>query len=128
MENNWMKILVFTLLALVLGFILGRVTGKQPCSHHQMMHQDKCSAMDNAGHKMMWIDEDGRKTVKIEKHIEMDGDGEFDENHTKVKAVIEGIEHSDFEGDSSFTIGKANVKLSRRNGEMKVEVSVEDED
>lgn len=127
MENNWMKILVFTVLALVLGFILGRVTGNQSCSHHPMMHKDKCSAMDNAGNKMMWIDEDGRKMVKVEKRIEMDGDGESDDNHAKIKAVIEGIEHSNFEGDSSFTIGKANVTLSRRDGEMKVEVSVEDE-
>ena len=133
MDNQWVKILVFSILSIVLGFILGRVTGHQG-GHGRMcgpMHcspDAKCDGPRHEMKKMMWIDEDGNeKVIEIEdEHVRMHGEFDSEDGHVSVKSIIKGIEASDFEGDSTFTIGKAKVQLSRHDGEMKVEVEIED--
>ncbi|NQV52513.1 MAG: hypothetical protein HQ500_04985 [Flavobacteriales bacterium] len=126
MDNQWIKILVFTILALVLGFILGRVTGHHDGHPSKMMFKGHGGEMDHSVEKMVWMDEDGHKVVKIKKgNLEVDGDFEAGEGRAKVHAIIEGIEDSEFEGDSTFTVGRAKIQLSRKDGEMQVEVNID---
>lgn len=129
MDNQWIKILVFTLLSLVLGFILGRVTGHRECHRPEMMFKGHGGPMEHSAEKMVWIDDDGHKVVKIKKgNLEVDGDFEMGEGQAKVHAIIEGIEDSEFEGDSTFTVGRATIQLSRKDVEMQVEVNIDDKD
>ena len=59
MKGNWTQILVFTILALVLGFVLGRVTG--PRGHHGGKHMEKRIIKKHMGdgEHMVWHDEEG---------------------------------------------------------------------
>jgi hypothetical protein len=120
MKEEWLKILVFSILFLVLGFVLGRVTGH--CPHPakpEMMHPGS-----DRGH-IEWHGKDGKKRViEFKKEV----DGENPAAHDEIHAVVKGIEASDFEGDSTFQVGKANIHISKHGEEMNVEVNIEDRD
>jgi len=81
-------------------------------------------------HKMIWKSDDGKENaIEIEDgKIKMEGDFELGNGKGHIRSVIKGIEDSEFEGDSTFQIGKARVELSRKNGEMNVNVTMEKED
>jgi hypothetical protein len=65
MENfnkNWLIILLIAVVFLILGFLLGRVTG-----HHHGMHGQWMEMRHGRGNKMMHMDEDGGNvTIKID--------------------------------------------------------------
>jgi hypothetical protein len=132
MDNNWVKILVFSILSIVLGFILGRVTSPShgcdmsECERRgnhdgQQMHNE---------HKILWKSDDGKeRVIEVENgEVKMEGEFEIGGGKRQIRSVIKGIEDSEFEGDSTFHIGKAKVELSRKNGEMNVNVTMEKED
>ena len=130
MENNWLRILVFSILSIVLGFILGRVTfPSHGCDMSQCERKGDNEQMHKE-HKMIWKSDDGKENaIEIEDgKIKMEGDFELGNGKGHIRSVIKGIEDSEFEGDSTFQIGKARVELSRKNGEMNVNVTMEKED
>jgi hypothetical protein len=110
MKSNWTQILVFTILALVLGFILGRVTGKP--AHKRMEKRMMMKHMDGKHHDMEWNETHSK--------------GKVFKGEDKVKVVVESLEDSDFEGDTTVTIPGGEIRISRTAGEMEVQVEVEE--
>lgn len=108
MDNTWIKILVFTILAVVLGFILGRVTGGHHGPHHRGSHE--CAP--EKAHQGIWIDKEGTQI-----RIQTDD----------VSDIVDDIEESDFEGDTTITAGGASIKINKDGGEIKVNVEMEDD-
>ena len=81
-------------------------------------------------HKMIWKSDDGKeRVIEIEDgNLKMEGEFELGGGKGQIRSVIKGIEDSEFEGDSTFQIGKAKVELSRKNGEMNVNITMDKED
>jgi len=131
MDNTWTRILVFVILSLILGFILGRVTAPHSHSHFgEHPHMEKKIHVIKGGEAdetMVWTDDEGKKVVIEKEMIDASGSFEFKEGEAKIHSIIKGIENSKFEGDSTFQIGKTKVELSRKNGEMQVEVTIDEE-
>ncbi|MDA0972167.1 MAG: hypothetical protein O2867_00390 [Bacteroidetes bacterium] len=113
MKSNWTQILVFTILALVLGFVLGRITGG-PISHHGDMEHRIIKKHGGDGEHMVWHSEDERDMIFIE------GDEEA------LKVTVEALESSGFEGDT--LIDGANISITRDGDELHLEVKKEVKD
>lgn len=107
MKGNWTQILVFTILALVLGFVLGRITGG-PSSHHGDMEHRMIKKHLGGEEHMVWHSEDERDMIFIE------GDEEA------LTVTVEALESSGFEGDT--LIDGANISITRDGDELHVEV------
>lgn len=110
MKGNWTQILVFTILALVLGFVLGRITGDSSSHHGEMDHRIIKKHMAD-GEQMVWHSEDDGEMVFIEE------DGEA------ITVAVEALESSGFEGDT--IIDGANISITRDGDEVQVEVKKE---
>jgi len=117
MDNQWTKILLFSILSLVLGFILGKVTSSQRGCHRNAhgMHTEMHEGEKKSVRTIMWKSDDH----------ENEAEGE-------IEAIIEDVEDSDFEGDTVIKVEGANISISKENGELKVNaninVEVEDEE
>lgn len=110
MKGNWTQILVFTVLSLILGFVLGRVTGK---GHHgEQMEKRIIKHRMGGDEHMVWNDNDGM-TERV--FIEEDEDA--------MRVSIEALEGFGFEGDT--IIDGANVNITRDGEEVRVEVKKE---
>ena len=112
MKGNWTQILVFTVLSLILGFVLGRVTG--PKGHHgDRMEKRIIKKHMGDGEHMVWHDEDGGE-MEI-----MISEGGVEE----MQKAIQALEESGFEGDT--LIEGANVNITRDGDEVSVNVRKE---
>ena len=111
MKSNWTQILVFTILALVLGFIMGRVTGGP--GHKKMEKRMMMKHMEGEHPDMEWK--------------EGGAHGMLFKGEDNVKVVVESLEDSDFEGDTTIVIPSGEIKISRSNGEMEVQVEMEED-
>ena len=98
MNSNTIIVLVAAAFAMI-GFILGRVT-----SH-------------SAGHPMPPM-------VKEMRTMKVIGDG--GEVASDIQVVIKQFEDADFDGDTSFSIPGGRIQLNKVNGEMQVEVEMEE--
>ena len=98
MNSNTIIVLVAAAFAMI-GFILGRVT-----SH-------------SAGHPMPPM-------VKEMRTMKVIGDG--GEVASDIQVVIKQFEDADFDGDTSFSIPGGRIQLNTVNGEMQVEVEMEE--
>jgi hypothetical protein len=108
--KNWTQILVFVILSLILGFILGRVTGNKehhPGIHKKVMHLGD----DHERHEIRWHDKDGGTLMIIE------------EDEDEMTLIVEGLESVGFEGDT--IIDGANINITRDGDEVRVEVKKE---
>ena len=98
MNSNTTIVLVAAAFAMI-GFILGRVTS-QP-----------------AGHPMPPMVKEMR-TMKVL--------GDEGEVASDIQVVIKKFEDADFDGDTSFSIPGGRIQLNTVNGEMQVEVEMEE--
>ena len=98
MNSNTTIVLVAAAFAMI-GFILGRVT-----SHP-------------AGHSLPPM-------VKEMRTMKVIGDG--GEVSSDIQVVIKAFEDGDFDGDTSFSIPGGRIHMNQVNGEMQVEVEVEE--
>ena len=98
MNSNTTIVLVAAAFSMI-GFILGRVTS-QP-----------------AGHPMPPM-------VKEMRTMKVIGDG--GEVSSDIQVVIKAFEEGDFDGDTSFSIPGGRIQLNEVNGEMQVEVEMEE--
>jgi hypothetical protein len=110
MKGNWTQILVFTILALALGFVLGRITGGSSSHHGKMEHRIIKKHIGDGEH-MVWHSEDDGEMIFIEE------DGEA------ITLAVEALESSGFEGDT--IIDGANISITRDGDEVQVEVKKE---
>lgn len=107
MKNNWTQILVFGIIFLILGFLLGRITGKKPqMEKHRIMMSDG---------ENMWVDKHGDHMIM------MDGDG------GEEMIIVKELENSNFEGDTTIAIEGGEIKISKKGDEMNVEVELSEE-
>ena len=123
MNTNWTKILLFSLLALALGFIIGMMCrshcyGSGHCGkdgYHQTAGcgsgSSCCKGDDHYGGSSC------HRGGKRDHHDKGHGDGEAHE-------AIERIKASDFQGDTTVAIEGGTVKIHREGDEMKVEVEM----
>ena len=114
MKGNWTQILVFTILALVLGFVLGRVTG--PRGHHGGKHMEKRIIKKHMGdgEHMVWHDEEGGEMEIIVEEVN---------GAEEMTVTVTDLEESGFEGDT--IINGANINITRDGDEVRVEVKKE---
>lgn len=98
MKSNWTQILVFTILALVLGFVLGRITGG-PGSHHGDMEHRIIKKHVGDGEHMVWHSEDERDMIFIERDEEA------------LTVTVDALESSGFEGDTLIDGDELHVKV-----------------
>ena len=98
MNSNTTIVLVAAAFAMI-GFILGRVT-----SHP-------------AGHSLPPM-------VKEMRTMKVIGDG--GEVSSDIQVVIKAFEDGDFDGDTSFSIPGGRIHMNQVNGEMQVEVEMEE--
>lgn len=126
MNNEWLKILVFMIIGLVLGYILGTMSGDE-----EQVKEIEIRTLvedDADGESFEWTDEEGNKVVKIKDgEVELNGSFSIGDGEAEVHSVIKGIEASEFEGDSSFTIGGIQVKIRKDGDDMQVEVKMKEE-
>lgn len=111
MKNNWTQVLVFSLLSVILGFILGRVTGNGH-GEHGLEKQVIMKHLGEGEEDLVWNSEEGGENVFILK-------GEKDE---AVQMIIEKIEASDFQGDTVIEKGDTKIHIIKKDGNMQVEV------
>ncbi|NND78168.1 MAG: hypothetical protein HKN39_08295 [Flavobacteriales bacterium] len=103
MKGEWTKVLVFGIIFLILGFLLGRITGHKGPRMHKGMHGEN-----------VWI-EKGGETMMFK-----GGDGE----HT---VIIKELSDSSFEGDTTISIDGGEIKIIKNGDEMEVEVEMSEE-
>jgi hypothetical protein len=108
MKSNWTQILVFTIVSLILGFVLGRVTGN---GHGNMEKHIVMKHMDGDGEHMVWNGNDGEENVFMVKG----GDAAVDK-------IIAQIEASNFTGDTIMQVGESKISISKKDGNMEVQV------
>ncbi len=99
MKGEWTRVLVFGIIFLILGFLLGRVTGHK------------------GGHG---------KEMRIKKMI-MDDHGKMSHHDGEVEVIIETLEGSDFKGDTSIVIEGGEINISKSGEEIEVEVEMSDD-
>ena len=107
MKNNWTQILVFGIIFLILGFLLGRITGKKP-------HMEKHRIMMSDGENM-WVDKHGDHMIMME------GDG------GEEMIIVRELENSNFQGDTTIAIEGGEIKITKDGDEMNVEVELTEE-
>ena len=98
MKGEWTRVLVFGIIFLILGFLLGRVTGHK------------------GGHG---------KEVRIQKM--MLEDGTMSGSEGEVKVIVETLDGSDFKGDTTIVIDGGEINISKNGEEMEVEVEMSDD-
>ena len=104
MKNNWTQILVFGIIFLILGFLLGRITGKKP-------HMEKHRIMMSDGENK-WVDKHGDHMIMMEGH------------GAEEMIIVKELEDSNFEGDTIIAIEGGEIKISKEGDEMNVEVEM----
>ena len=128
MNNEWLKILVFMIIGLVLGYILGSMGDE----HEEVKEIEIRTIVDDAGNTseeaFEWTNEDGDKVISIKDgEVEVNGSFSIGDGEAEIHSVIKGIEDSEFEGDSVFNIGGAEVQIRKDGEEMQVEVKMKKE-
>ncbi|MBT5977654.1 MAG: hypothetical protein HOG66_08440 [Flavobacteriales bacterium] len=91
------------------------------CSHGSHHRGEHSCAKDKA-HQGVWIDKEG---AIIE--IQTDGEVSTIDLEGDVSAIVDEIESSDFDGDTTITAGGASIKINKDGGEIKVNVEMEDD-
>ena len=101
MKGEWTKVLVFGIIFLILGFLLGRVTCTTCCSPQG-------------------------KEVRIQKMM-LDGDDISMGGSEDVQVIVKSLEGDDFKGDTTIAIEGGEIQISRNGEEMEVEVEITDD-
>jgi len=96
MKGEWNRVLVFGIIFLILGFLLGRVTGHK------------------GGHG---------KEMRIKKMI-MDDHGKMSHHDGEVEVIMETLEGSNFKGDTTIAIDGGEIKIKRSEEDIEVEVEM----
>ena len=107
MKNNWTQILVFGIIFLILGFLLGRMTGKKPHMQKHMMMSDG---------EGMWVDKHMDHVIRLGEH----GGEEM--------IIVKELQDSNFEGDTIIAIEGGEIKITKDGDEMNVEVEMTKEE
>lgn len=102
MKGEWTKILVFGIIFLILGFLLGRVTGHKGPRMHKEKHEGN-----------MWIEKGGETMM-------------FKEGED-YKVIIKEFSDGSFEGDTIISIDGGEIKIIKDGDEMEVEVEMSEE-
>ncbi|MEM7162036.1 MAG: hypothetical protein AAF487_06280 [Bacteroidota bacterium] len=101
MKGEWTKILVFGIIFLILGFLLGRVTCTSCCSPQG-------------------------KEVRIQKMM-LDGEDFSRGGSEDVEVIVKSFEGDDFKGDTTVAIEGGEIQISRSGDEIEVEVEISDD-
>lgn len=146
MNNNWSKILLFSLLSFALGFLVARTCcrggnggcgkGDAGCHGQSMCEHGGSCCSEGGGHceKEGCDHKIGGACCKGGGHGDMHGghggkccmEGEEGGREGKVHAIIHGIKESGFHGDTTVKIEDGFVHITRTGDKMEVKVEISD--
>lgn len=123
MNTNWSKTLLFSLLFLVLGGVIGHMV-----TYHMMRgcgHHGGCGMSASCGHGGGMHHGEGKASCCAGGgHGHGEGHG-HDDDHG-VRAIVHQLEEANFQGDTTITIDGGTVNVKRVGDKTEVRVEVRD--
>jgi hypothetical protein len=121
MNTNWSKILLFSLLFLVLGAVIGHMI-----TYHMMRgcHHGGCGMKESCGHGGGMHHGSGKGSCCAGgSHGHGEGRGHDDHG---VHVIVHQLEEANFQGDTTIAIDGGSVNVKREGDKTEVRVEVRD--